>query len=1210
MLGFSRHKALVFVLAAVATFPASAGGGSSARAPEAAARPGAIAAPLSPLLYAILERPTHPAWDAGGRVPVWVYLEDRGLDPAGRAAALDAAAAQLPERTARRRAKMADAAGARPPRVGDNRPGTVIAPSGAAVPRREVVDLRDLPLAPRYLDALRATGAELRQTSRWLNAASCDATPEQIQAIASLPFVQRVTLVRRLRRTPRPPVSAPDAGKSGADTTWSLDYGASRAVLEQIAVPPVHELGLAGAGVLVGVLDTGFRTTHGALDHLPVLATYDFVNSDPVVDTEDGDPSLAHSHGTRVLSALGGRAPGELMGPAHAIAVVLAKTEDVADEQPVEEDYWVAGLEWSEILGADVVSSSLAYHDWYEFGDLDGDTAPTTVAARMAAAAGVVVVNAAGNDRLSAWGHISAPADADSIVAVGAVDGAGDVAWFSSPGPTADGRIKPEVAAPGVSVPVVSPDDDTTYGVASGTSLSCPLVSGVAALMLERAPGLTPMQVREALLATASQATAPDNDLGWGVVNALAAVLYWGPHLQHDPIADTPGGSGPYPVALTAHSRAPLAPASLQVHYRVDDGGWQQAAMTAVSDSVFAGVIPEQAGGSVVSYFLEAADVQGTSTRLPWAAPDSVLSFLVQPVPASVLIIDDGGQPVSVPSPPDPADDHGTSRRHAAAMETRILAEGSRASADVENSAPQVEQWLTEAGHVVTTVASGGLTAEHFTDTDLVVLACGANALPVADAPVRQLIIDWVRAGGSLLVEGGEIGYDACVFPGYPEFAAEVLHADTWIIDDGGHLLTVPGRDDHPLLKGPCVVAPPVALAFTGYGDQDVVLPRADAISVLAPASFPSAAGALVHDPTPPPEGAAIVYLPFSLTAVADAQQARALVVNAAALLLAEEPEPDAAVAGRVRVAGTTDFSGVTIAAASGSATLSAADGSYLLAGLYPGVQTITATHDGNAPQGVVVELSPGELRLGVDFFLPALLVDSYFAAPEAAIPDADTTGLVSTIEVPPGGSFGTDGPLLSVSVGVDISHAWVGELRVELTGPDGTRIVLHNRSGGGAQGLVGTWPDDLSVDGPGSLADFEGKHAAGIWTLFVWDNLPGNTGLLHSWSLHLQLADPVTAVESTAPRADRLLGNAPNPFNPRTTLRFELARAGTVELAVFDARGRLVRQLLSGELPSGSHAVLWDGCDAAGRPAGSGTYLALLRTAEGRDRHKMLLVR
>jgi subtilisin family serine protease len=277
------------------------------------------------------------------------------------------------------------------------------------------------------------------------------------------------------------------------------------------------------------MFDTGFRKDHVAFAPAytdgRVLAEHDFVFGDGNTQNELGDDPSQHNHGTLTWSTLGGQADGNLYGPAYGADFILAKTEDIRSETQVEEDNWMAAVEWADSIGADVISSSLAYSDWYVYANFDGDQAVTTIAADMAAEMGIVVCNSASNSGPSA-GTIAAPADADSIVTVGAVTSLGTIASFSSRGPTFDGRIKPEVCAQGVQTTCASPSGTTGYTTASGTSLSCPLVGGCAAVLLSAHPDWTPMQVREALMMTASQSATPDNNYGWGIVDLLAAVNY------------------------------------------------------------------------------------------------------------------------------------------------------------------------------------------------------------------------------------------------------------------------------------------------------------------------------------------------------------------------------------------------------------------------------------------------------------------------------------------------------------------------------------------------------------------------------------------------------------------------------------------------------------------------------------------------------------
>lgn len=574
------------------------------------AGPGNGASSLAPALAAALADPGHPLRRADGRLKVWVRFRDRDVAPGRLAAELASARAALAPRALARRERVAAATGA------------------------AAVDARDLPVSPRYLARCAGTGAEFHRSSRWFNAASFLVDAEQLRRLAALPEVAAITPVARSARAavPRPvPAGGDPAPDAAAKAATAIDYGANTAAMVQANVPAAHELlGVSGAGVVVGMLDTGFRTQHVSLSHIPVLDEWDFVNDDPVVDNEAGDPVSSRSHGTMTLSTVAAYAPGALVAPAWNVSVLLAKTEDVSQEVPVEEDHWVAGLEWCEALGADIISSSLGYIDWYLYDDLDGDTCVTTVAADLAAGRGLLVVNSAGNDR-TASGHIIAPADGDSVVSVGAVDAAGAVTWFSSPGPTFDGRTKPDVAALGQSNRVADPSNDSAYVNASGTSFSCPLVTGVASLMLERVPGLLPMQVLEALRATASHASLPDNDTGWGIVDAYAAATWFGPVFTHAPPAATQFVAGPWPVSATVTARLGLAAAPV-LRYRLGGGPWQESALVANGPpDLFSGQLPAVAAGVTVEYYLAATDGGGHAATWPARGAAAPFAFTVAP---------------------------------------------------------------------------------------------------------------------------------------------------------------------------------------------------------------------------------------------------------------------------------------------------------------------------------------------------------------------------------------------------------------------------------------------------------------------------------------------------------------------------------------------------------------------------------------------------
>ena len=382
-----------------------------------------------------------------------------------------------------------------------------------------LIGIVDLPVSNNYIQLIKKTGVKIRNKSKWLNAVSISGTREQIELITQYSFVKKIEPVlngRRRKANPLDPIS-----KTHSDSSY---YGNSFNQLNQINIIQLHELGYSGKNVRVLVLDSGFYLNHEVFDSIDVIGAYDFVDQDSIVFNEQGkDPSNQHNHGTAVLSVIAGFKPDKLIGSAYGAEFILGKTEDLSIEAPIEEDNFIAGLEWGESLGADILSSSIGYIDWYTQHDLDGETAVISLAVNIAIENGMIAVTAVGN---SGFDGIVAPADAFQIISCGAVDENGLIASFSSRGPTADGRIKPEVCAQGRGTFTATAFSTSSYGNGIGTSLSSPLVSGVCALLLEAHPDWTPSQVRNAIITTADQSGTPNNNYGWGIINAVAALNY------------------------------------------------------------------------------------------------------------------------------------------------------------------------------------------------------------------------------------------------------------------------------------------------------------------------------------------------------------------------------------------------------------------------------------------------------------------------------------------------------------------------------------------------------------------------------------------------------------------------------------------------------------------------------------------------------------
>lgn len=397
-----------------------------------------------------------------------------------------------------------------------------------------------IPLA-RVRALVAAAGGHVRRTSRWLHAVSADLDARAFARLRLEPGLRHLQPVARyVRRTVTPPDVrfAPQPGAAPlASPTPGPDsaYGPSAMPFRALNLFPLATRGFDGSGVTIAIFDAGFETELATFAGADVAAQYDFVFNDSIVreqpqdTTAGGSDDGASMHGTAVWSLLGGRVTDSLIGIATGARYLLAKTEDIRSETAVEEDNYVAALEWADSLGASVVSSSLGYLRFdngtgYTFSQLNGDVAVTTVAADAAAARGITVVTAMGNAGPSS-GSLDTPADGDSVISVGAVDSADVLAAFSSRGPTADGRIKPDVTAPGVGIWVRVPD---RFGRYSGTSFSTPITAGGVVLMKQIHPTFGPIDIRNALRAAGSHAADPDAQHGWGTPDVTRAATFPG----------------------------------------------------------------------------------------------------------------------------------------------------------------------------------------------------------------------------------------------------------------------------------------------------------------------------------------------------------------------------------------------------------------------------------------------------------------------------------------------------------------------------------------------------------------------------------------------------------------------------------------------------------------------------------------------------------
>jgi serine protease AprX len=403
------------------------------------------------------------------------------------------------------------------------------------------MDNTDLPVTPSYVSQVDAVpGVTIVYRSKWLNGIVVSISTSTATALASInsfTFVQTTNRVNRYQVT-FPPIQTSTSTATNEDRTQSpsaYNYGSSLNQAQMIGADCLHSMGYRGQGMTIAVLDAGFTDVQkfDIFDSLfmqgRLLGTRDFVDGfgDTTVFTE-------HTHGAECLSTMAGIKSGSIIGTAPKASYWLLRTEDGATETLSEEYNWIRGVEFADSVGADVTSTSLGYTTFdpgapsandHTYSMLNGKTAPMTIAATMAARKGMLVLNAAGNEGCSSpsscWYYISVPSDADSIIAVGAVDPGGTKAGFSSFGPTADGRIKPDLMSQGGPALVCLFGSGCFMG--SGTSFATPILAGAVTCLWQSKKPATNMQIIAALKATADSTANPNNRIGWGIPHMCAA---------------------------------------------------------------------------------------------------------------------------------------------------------------------------------------------------------------------------------------------------------------------------------------------------------------------------------------------------------------------------------------------------------------------------------------------------------------------------------------------------------------------------------------------------------------------------------------------------------------------------------------------------------------------------------------------------------------
>jgi len=393
----------------------------------------------------------------------------------------------------------------------------------------------DLPVSDFYIDSLKSFGLTILNKSKWMNSVVVFSTDlELIDTLDNIGFIKSVQKVN-LKATSE--ISLVNKIKS-FNSENVLNYGESGAQISMLNGHVLHQHNFLGQGMTIAVIDAGFYNVDilPAFDSLfynnQIVETYDFVNRNTEIYSD-------HSHGMKVLSIIGGNLPGKLIGTAPKANFLLLRSEDANSEYPIEEDNWASAAEFADSAGADIINTSLGYTEFddpaqnYTYINMDGNTAFISRAADIAASKGILVVVSAGNSGADEWKYISAPADADSVLTVGAVDAYAGYVSFSSQGPTYDGRIKPNIAAMGYQT--IFQDISGEIARGNGTSFSAPIISGLAACLWQALPNLTNMEIIALIEQSAHQYSTPDNELGYGIPDFAKAA-----NITSVPLIDQP----------------------------------------------------------------------------------------------------------------------------------------------------------------------------------------------------------------------------------------------------------------------------------------------------------------------------------------------------------------------------------------------------------------------------------------------------------------------------------------------------------------------------------------------------------------------------------------------------------------------------------------------------------------------------------------------
>ena len=398
------------------------------------------------------------------------------------------------------------------------------------------IDSSDLPVNPSYINTVVAQGTvKYMSQSKWLNQILINCSDQAtINKIKALPFVKSTNAVgnlvnngtgdeqKKFKETVTPLTNTEELKTPSA---LGYNYGQSYKQIHIHNGEFLHQKGFTGKGMIITVLDAGFSQYRTTKCFDSVRARSGFLGERDFVDF-DNSVNEDYIHGEECLSIIAANVPGVMVGTAPDANFWLIRTENASTEQPIEEHNWVAGAEFADSAGTDLITSSLGYTQFdnsafdHTYANFYNNSTMVSLGAAMAVNKGILVTNSAGNSGADSWKYLGFPADADSVAAIAACDVNGNIAYFSSFG--YPGKVKPNITSVGSGTIIYTP-----FGVSSGsgTSFSNPNINGLICCLWQAFPRLSNVEILKAVYASCDRARDPNNRFGYGIPNMKKAYI-------------------------------------------------------------------------------------------------------------------------------------------------------------------------------------------------------------------------------------------------------------------------------------------------------------------------------------------------------------------------------------------------------------------------------------------------------------------------------------------------------------------------------------------------------------------------------------------------------------------------------------------------------------------------------------------------------------